>query len=85
MKPPSTSKSLISDLLLYVLRKPNIKTQIIFNSLEERLTYNQRIMQRIGMNTNNFSVLNIHKIGIDAPVHYIFDELKYIIYEQNKN
>lgn len=32
-------------------------------------------MQRIGIDSNQYSVLNIHKIGIDAPVSYVFKEL----------
>ena len=32
-------------------------------------------MQRLGIDTDRYSVLNIHRIGIDAPVHYIFNVL----------
>lgn len=27
------------------------------------------------MDASNYSVLNVHKIGIDAPAHYVFEEL----------
>lgn len=74
-KPPDKSTGLFSDIRNFLLRKPVHSTLIKFNSSAERLEYNRRIIQRIGMNTNNFSVLNIHQIGIDAPVHYIFEEL----------
>ena len=50
-------------------------TLIKFKSVEERDMYNEGVMQRIGINTNRYSVLNLHKIGIDAPVSYIFNEL----------
>lgn len=33
------------------------------------------MIQRIGIDTNRYSVLNINKIGIEAPVSYIFNEL----------
>ncbi|MEZ5195970.1 MAG: hypothetical protein R2764_06105 [Bacteroidales bacterium] len=32
-------------------------------------------MQRIGIDVNNYSILNIHQIGIDVPVNYVFEEL----------
>jgi hypothetical protein len=32
-------------------------------------------MQRIGINVNDYAVLNIHKIGIDVPARYVFEEL----------
>lgn len=72
----SYTKGLLKNVYNFVLHSPKQQTLIKFKKIEERLEYNERIMQRIGMNTNNFSVLNIHKIGINAPVHYIFDELK---------
>jgi len=72
----SYTKGLLKNVYNFVLHSPKQQTLIKFKTIEERLEYNERIMQRIGMNTNNFSVLNIHKMGINAPVHYIFDELK---------
>ncbi|MCK5704700.1 MAG: hypothetical protein KAI29_26285, partial [Cyclobacteriaceae bacterium] len=74
-KPPSRSKGLITDILYFLLHKPEHDTLIKFNSEEERHDYNQRVMQRIGIDTNHYSVLNLHKIGIEAPVSYIFNEL----------
>lgn len=74
-KPPSTSKGLFTDILYFMYHKPEHDTLIKFNSEEERNEYNQRILQRIGIDTNRYSVLNIHKIGIEAPVSYIFNEL----------
>lgn len=74
-KPLFKSKGLFSDIRIFLLRRPVQRTLIKFNTIEERMEYNQRIMQRIGMNTNNFSVLNIHQIGIDATANSIFDRL----------
>jgi hypothetical protein len=75
MVAPTKNNGILGDIFSYIVKKPKAKTLIKFNTAKERLEYNNRIMQRIGMNTNNFSVLNIHQIGINAPVHYIFDEL----------
>ena len=32
-------------------------------------------MQRIGLKVDKYSILNIHRIGIDAPPSYVFNEL----------
>ena len=75
MKSPTKSAGIFHNFISYIAKTPKEETLIRFKTKEERLEYNQRIMQRIGMNTNNFSVLNVHQIAIDAPVHDIFDEL----------
>jgi len=74
-KPPSRSKGLLSDIIYFLLHRPEKDTRIRYNSDEERDNYNQRMMQRTGINPDRYSVLNIHKIGINAPVSYIFNEL----------
>lgn len=73
--PPSRSKGLITDVFYFLLHKPEQPTLIKFNSEKERDNYNQRVMQRTGIDPNRYSVLNIHKIGVEAPVSYVFDEL----------
>jgi hypothetical protein len=74
-KPPSRSKGLISDVIKFLLHKPGKATLIKFKTEEERDYYNQRVMQRIGIDPDHYSVLNIHKIGVEAPVSYVFNEL----------
>ena len=71
----SPSTGILSDIINYFIRKPKHKTFVKFDSSEERSSYNHRIIQRIGIDANQYSVLNINKIGIDAPVSHIFDEL----------
>jgi hypothetical protein len=44
-KPPSRSKGLISDVIYFLLHKPEKATLIKFESVEERDNYNQRVMQ----------------------------------------
>ncbi len=73
--PPSQSKTLLSDTVKFLLHKPDINTLVTFKTNEERFEYSQRIMQRLNLDTNEYSVLNIHKIGIQAPASYVFDEL----------
>ncbi len=74
-KPPSRSRTVFSDIWHFLLNKPKIHTLIKFDSEEKRQEYNQRIMQRVGIDVDRNSILNIHKIGVEAPVSYIFNEL----------
>jgi len=74
-KPPTRSRGLLTDMLYFLLHKPEKATLIKYKSDEERDNYNQRMMQRTGINPDRFSILNIHKIGVNAPVSYIFNEL----------
>lgn len=75
MKPPSRSKGLLTDVLYFLLHNPARLTLIKFDNAEEREEYNKRVMQRIGIDTGHYSVLNIHKIGVEAPVSFVFNEL----------
>lgn len=74
-KPPSRSKGFLTDVANFLLHKPEVSTLIKFDTIEERDDYNQRVMQRTGIDPNHYSVLNIHKIGVEAPVSYLFNEL----------
>jgi len=74
-KAPSKSKGLWTDIKYFLLHKPEQSTLIKYATDEERDNYNLRMMQRTGIDPNKYSVLNIHKIGVEAPVSYIFNEL----------
>lgn len=74
-QPPSRSNNVFSDINYFLLNKPQRQTLIKFDSEEKRKEYNERIMQRVGINVDKYSVLNIHKIGVEAPVSYVFNEL----------
>ncbi len=75
ISPPSRSRNVFTDVGKFLLHNPKTKTKIKFKSEEDRLNYNQRIMQRVGIDIKKFSILNIHKISIDAPASYVFNEL----------
>lgn len=75
LHPPSRSRGLLTDVLYFLVHKPKKRTLIRFATTEERDNYNQRVTQRIGIDPNHYSVLNIHKIGVEAPVSYVFNEL----------
>jgi hypothetical protein len=73
--PPSASKNLLSDIRVFVLNTPREKTLVKFSTPAEREDYSRRIMQRFGIEVGSYSVLNIHKISVDVPVAFIFQEL----------
>jgi len=65
----------LGDLRAFFLSRPNRQTLIDFPTPEERRAYSYRIMQRLDIDPETYSVLNVHRIGIDAPVSYVFNEL----------
>ncbi|MEI6577043.1 MAG: hypothetical protein WCO63_12775 [Bacteroidota bacterium] len=73
--PPEKSKGILSDIKLFLLKKPQIETLVKFNSLEERELYSKSILQRIGIGVEQYRLLNIHRIGIEAPIGHVFEEL----------
>jgi hypothetical protein len=73
--PPSKSTGLFSDIRLFFLDKPKIATRIKFQSEEERELYTKSILQRTGIGVDMYRVLNIHRIGIEVPATFVFEEL----------
>lgn len=76
-RPPSsdTRQNLWTDLRRYFLRAPEIPTLVSFDERELREEYTRRIAQRVGIDVSKYSVLNIHRIGIDAPVRHVYEEI----------
>lgn len=73
--PPKKSTGIFSDIRFFFLDKPEIKTSIKFHSEEERLLYSKSILQRTGIGVDDYKVLNIHRIGIEVPATFVFEEL----------
>jgi hypothetical protein len=73
--PASRSKGVFSDFRYFFLEKPAIETLVRFDTEEERQKYEQSILQRTGLGVNQYRMLNIHRIGIEAPTSYLFEEL----------
>ena len=73
--PPGPSNGVLSDLRAYFLASPKIPTRVKFRSAADRQVYSQRIMQRLGIAVSDYSVLDIHRIGIEVPNRYVFEEL----------
>ncbi len=66
---------MLGDIAAFLLRRPPQPTLMQFSSRKEQQGYSRLIMQRIGVYIGEYSVLNIHKIGIEAPIHHVFEEL----------
>lgn len=75
LEPPSDSKGFLSDVNHFMLNKPKVSTLISFKSNAERENYTFRILQRLDTEVSGYKILNIHKIGVNAPAKYIFEEL----------
>jgi len=74
---PTTGKlnGLLADTSNFLLHKPAISTLIKFKTQNDQDDYRQRILQRLQIDVSLYSVLNIHQIGIEAPIRHVFDEI----------
>lgn len=73
--PPEKSRSIFTDIRYYLLHKPPIHTLIEFSDFADKQDYGYQIGQRTGIDATQYSVLNIHRIGIEVPVRYVYEEL----------
>ncbi len=74
--PPARSRGILSDIRLFLLQRPDVPTLVSLTSEESRENYSERIRQRLEISVADYAILNIHKIGIEAPVGYVFEELQ---------
>ncbi len=72
--PPQSTGGVIGDVRAFFLHRP-ATTWIATPPGEVREDYGHRILQRTGVDVSGHSVLNLHRIGIEAPVGYVFEEL----------
>jgi hypothetical protein len=73
---PANSISVLSDIRNFIFHRPAIPTQVAAESDSWREDYTRRIAERTGVDVSVFSILNIHRIGIDAAVETVFDEVE---------
>lgn len=69
------STSILTDIKYFFFEKPGIETFIKINTPSDREYYNDLVHNRIGEEISNYKLLNIHRIGIQAPAEFIFNEL----------
>lgn len=73
---PLPSGSLLGDLHEYVARRPQLPTLVEAASEEQREELTRRILQRLGVDVAAYAVLNLHRIGVEAPARNVFEELE---------
>lgn len=71
----SGGSGLGTDLRDYFFHEPEIPTLVRFEEPDLRQEYTRLIAQRVGIDVSQYSVLNIHRIGIEAPVRFVFQEV----------
>lgn len=74
-RPYNKSNSIVSDIRNFFLNKPEQNTFIDLAQLEDRKRYNKLILERTGFDVGNYTLLNIHHIGVNTPVKFLFEEL----------
>ena len=72
---PRKSRGILHDLFLFLARRPAIPTLIEAEDPDTLEDYVHRIRQRLGISVTEYTVLNVHCIGIEAPLELIFEEL----------
>ena len=69
------SKNIFTDISQYLLRKPHIETLVKHQNNDARVEIGKSILQRTGIDVENYKMLNLHRVGIEVPASYVFDEL----------
>lgn len=72
---PKPSFNTFTDIYHYIINKPPTKTLVKYDNTDARTEIGKSILQRTGVDVANYRMLNLHRIGIDAPASYVFDEL----------
>jgi len=67
------TQGLWADITGYVLRRPARPTRVPIVTVALREDYEDRILQRLGIRVHDYSVLNVNRIGIDAPTTFVWD------------
>ena len=73
--PPKKSRNIFSELRYFFFHKPQKPTYIHIDSEEDRKKYSELFLNRTGVPVDNYLLLNIHRISIDAPAGFVFKEL----------
>lgn len=73
--PPTRTRSLAGDVQAFLLHRPTSSTLLRFPSRQAAEEYSRLMAQRIGADFGDYSVLNVHGIGVEAPARHVFEEL----------
>lgn len=69
-------RNLLDDVRDFVARRPAIPTHVRAASPEQRDDFARRILERVEIPVAHYAILNIHRIGVDAPVPFVFEQFR---------
>lgn len=72
---PRPSRGVLADVRHFFVQRPEVPTLVDTSSPGARAELTARALQRVGIDVSDYSVLNVHRIGIDAPVLLVFEEI----------
>lgn len=67
---------LFADVRGFLLHRPAIPTWVRQASPEEREEFEGRILQRLDVRVGRYAILNVHRIGVDVPVAFAFEQFR---------
>ncbi len=72
---PVRSTNTFTDFKYYLFHKPPFKTLVEQTNSDARVSLGKSILQRTGIDVESYKMLNLHRVGIETPASYVFDEL----------
>mgnify|MGYP007064289505 CR=1 FL=1 len=73
--PLRRSVNVFTDIRDYFLHIPEIPTLVVCRNNKDRCFYSESILQRVGIDVEQYHLLNLHRIAIEVPATMLFDEL----------
>ncbi|MHC4449209.1 MAG: hypothetical protein ACYS0E_03555 [Planctomycetota bacterium] len=73
---PAPSRGLLGDIYHFLLRRPARSTHVVIQDAAGREHYGRRIARHLGTPVDEYSVLNIHRIGINATADQVMDAIR---------
>ena len=71
----SSVGGLVRDVRDFLLASPPADTAVPAATFEERRDLSESIQQRVDIDVTPYSILNIHRIGIDSPGRAVFERI----------
>jgi hypothetical protein len=71
--PTARRSGVLSDIRRFLLSSPAEPTRVNLSQPGARRAYNIQVLRRLGVNVADHEVLNIHRIGIEAPPETVWE------------
>lgn len=72
---PNGRAGFLSDCARFIVRSPAEQTFLDLSQPGRREIYDSRVLERLGVNVAEADVLNIHRIGIEAPPEIVWSDV----------